>query len=63
MVAQKDPKVKSEDPDPSSSDEDTEDEQRRQELIRENQHLREGTLYLFSTKCCHLPQNCFTFYS
>ena len=63
MVAQKDPKLNSENPDPSSSDEDAEGEQRRQELIQENQFLREGTMYLFYTKCCHLPQTCFTFYS
>ena len=61
MVAQKDPKARSENPDPSSSDEDAEGEQRRQELIRENQLLREGTVYLFSSKSCYLPQTCFTF--
>ena len=54
MVAHKDPKLNSEVPDPDPSSD--EDEERRQELIEENQFLREGTMYLFYTKCCHLPK-------
>ena len=63
MVCQKDPKNRaSEDPNASSSDSDAEGEQRRQELRRENQLLREGIMYLFAAKSGHfLPQTYLTF--
>ena len=65
MVCQKDPKNRaSEDPNASSSDSDAEGEQRRQELRRENQLLREGIMYLFAAKSGHfLPQTYLTFSS
>ena len=65
MVCQKDPKNRaSEDPNASSSDSDAEGEQRRQELRRENQLLREGIMYLFAAKSGHFfASNLFNFSS
>ena len=61
MVANKDPKLNSEVPDPDPSSD--EDKERRQELIEENQFLREGTNVVILYKELPFAKTCFTFYS
>ena len=61
MVAHKDPKLNSEVPDPDPSSD--EDEERRQELIEENQFLREGTNVVILYKVLPFAKTCFTHYT